>query len=127
MSRVVFREKPLDTLLNSPNGDVGMYMKKRTKIFIMLAKAQAHVRTGMLRKRISADHTRLVSGQKIVVTAAVGYALMHHEGTRPHVIMGHQGRRMRFVSGGKVHYATRVMHPGTRPNRFLSDNLRVYK
>lgn len=54
-------------------------------------------------------------------------ALWHHEGTVPHVIVPVRARRLVFWSAraGKVVYARRVQHPGTAPNRYLVDALRV--
>lgn len=53
-------------------------------------------------------------------------ALLHHEGTRPHEIVPRTARVLRFhwPKAGRVVYLRRVQHPGTRPNRYLTDNLR---
>lgn len=54
-------------------------------------------------------------------------ALWHHEGTQPHIIVPRRATRLVFWSGraGRVVYAKRVSHPGTRPNRFLVNALAV--
>jgi hypothetical protein len=59
----------------------------------------------------------------LVVTEGVPYAVWHHEGTDPHVIRARNAKVLSWVSGGERRYATSVQHPGTRPNRFLLDNL----
>lgn len=53
-------------------------------------------------------------------------ALLHHEGTRPHVIVPRNKTFLRFFrpEGGVV-FAKRVNHPGTKPNRYLTDNLHL--
>ena len=70
------------------------------------------------------SHDRAPYGQVMKVGSDVRHALWHHEGTRPHPIVGR--RVLRFVKNGKVVFAHKVMHPGTRPNRYLSDNLRIF-
>ena len=50
-----------------------------------------------------------------------GYALMVHKGTVPHAIRPRPPRKsLRFMVAGRIVYATRVAHPGTRPDRFLT-------
>lgn len=53
------------------------------------------------------------------------YALLHHEGTKPHLIRPRNKKVLRFVAGGRVVFAHQVRHPGSRPNRFLVDNLHL--
>lgn len=50
-------------------------------------------------------------------------AYLHHQGSRAHVIRPRTAKSLRFVQNGRVRYAQRVYHPGTRPNRYLTDNL----
>lgn len=56
-------------------------------------------------------------------------ALWHHEGTQPHVIVPRRARRLVFWSARsqRVIYAKRVFHPGTRPNRYLLNAVRVLR
>lgn len=56
-------------------------------------------------------------------------ALIHHEGTQPHPIVPVRAPMLVFFSerAGRVVTALRVNHPGTRPNRFLLDALRVLR
>lgn len=46
-------------------------------------------------------------------------------GTRPHVIRPVRARALRFTVGGQTVHAKIVMHPGTKPNRFLQEALRA--
>jgi hypothetical protein len=50
--------------------------------------------------------------------------LMHHQGTRPHIIVPRRAQTLRFYSRGRIVYSKLVHHPGTKPNRYLTDNLR---
>jgi len=56
-------------------------------------------------------------------------ALLHHEGTQPHPIVARNAPRLVFWSAraGRVVVAKRVNHPGTRPNRYLTDSLSVIR
>lgn len=56
-------------------------------------------------------------------------ALIHHEGTEPHLITPSRAQFLVFYwrQVGGVVRARRVNHPGTRPNRFLLDALRVIR
>lgn len=46
-------------------------------------------------------------------------------GTRPHVIRPVRARALKFTVGGQTVHAKIVMHPGTKPNRFLQEALRA--
>lgn len=56
-------------------------------------------------------------------------ALWHHEGTEPHTITPSSAPRLVFYwkKVGRVVSALRVNHPGTKPNRFLTDALAVLR
>jgi hypothetical protein len=59
----------------------------------------------------------------LVVSEGVEYGYWHHEGTSPHMIYPRTARVLSWTSGDRRLFATSVRHPGTRPNRFLTDNL----
>lgn len=54
-------------------------------------------------------------------------ALLHHEGTSPHEIIPRNAQVLRFTIGGTVVFATHVSHPGTKPNRYLTDALQAIR
>jgi len=114
----------LDKYLNDPSGAVGQYMKKRGKLVVMAAKRQVGVDTGRLRASIKMIHSRGGGGQFLKIGSNNKIALLHHEGSRPHQIRPRNARMLRFSAGGRMIYTHKVNHPGTRPNRYLSDNLR---
>lgn len=118
-------EPELEHLKNAPDGDVGIYLRKRGEAIIVAAKRQVGVDTGALRESIKMVHNRGFSGQYIQIGSDLNYAYMHHEGTRPHIERPNTHKMMRFTSGSRVIYTHQVMHPGTRPNRFLSDQLPI--
>jgi hypothetical protein len=127
MATVVFRKAELDFLLNSPEGDVGKYLAKKGRLIMAAAKAQVGVRTGALRSSIHMRHLRDSRGQYVKIGSNLDYALLHHQGTKPHVIRPDRAKVLRFVRGSRIIYTTSVMHPGTKANRYLSDNLKLVK
>jgi len=117
----------LDFVLNNPSGDVGRYLARKGRIITVAAKAQVGVRTGALRASIHMRHLRDSRGQFVRIGSALNYAYLHHEGSKPHVITPNRAQVLRFVNRGRVVYAHAVMHPGTKPNRYLTDNLRLVR
>lgn len=117
---VVFNEAELNKLLNTPSGAVGRHMRKIGLEIKAGAKALVGVRTGALKRAIYSKQGVRGRVQYVQVGADLPYARDHHEGTRPHRIGSDTGRIMRFNVGGKVVYARRVIHPGTRPRKYLT-------
>jgi len=126
-STFIPNQKGIDFVVNSPRGPVGKYIRRKAIMIKIAARAQVGVNTGALRSSIHLRHKRDIRGQYIQVGSNLPYARMHHEGTRPHVIVPNKGRALRFFVKGAVVFTHRVMHPGTRPNRYLSDQLRLVK
>jgi hypothetical protein len=120
---LVFRRGPLDNMLNSPRGEVGRYLAERGTRVLIAAKAQVGVKTGKLKASINMRQYRSVGGQSLKIGSPLSYALIHHEGTRPHIITPDRAEFLRFSSRGRVVYTRVVRHPGTKPNKYLADNL----
>lgn len=123
MVNVIFYEGAMDKYLNSPEGEVGSYLGKKGRSILRAAKKKVGVRSGALRSSIHMRHLRDPRGQYVRIGSDLSYALMHHEGTRPHKIAVGRDQKMRFVSKGAIVYATVVDHPGTDPNPYLRDAL----
>jgi len=127
MLKVNILKTELDFVLNNPSGDVGRHLARKGRLITMAAKAQVGVRTGALRASIHMRHLRDSRGQFVRIGSALNYAYLHHEGSKPHVITPNRAQVLRFVNRGRVIYAHAVMHPGTKPNRYLTDNLRLVR
>jgi hypothetical protein len=127
MATVVIRKAELDFMLNNPSGDVGRYLAKKGRIIQAAARAQVGVRTGALRASIHMRHLRDSRGQFIKVGSSLNYALLHHEGSKPHIIVPDRATILKFATRGRVVYAHAVRHPGTKANRYLTDNLKLVK
>jgi hypothetical protein len=126
-TKVTFRKAEYEFFFNEPSGKVGRYLALRGGLIVRAAKAQVGVRTGALRASIHMRHARDIRGQYIRIGSAMNYALLHHEGSKPHMIKPDRAQVLRFTSRGRVMYAHAVMHPGTEPNRYLTDNLGLIK
>lgn len=118
-------------LLVGETGPVVRYLMARGLIVQEAAKRQVGVDTGDLRDSI-VKRFAMEGGQPAVWVGvptgsrASGYALLHHEGTAPHEIWPKKpGGVLAFTPRGSdtVVFASMVHHPGTKPNRYLTDNL----
>ena len=115
----------LDHYLNMPDGQVGKYLSKKGSLIVTAARAQVGKKTGRLARSIHQRHMRVGRYQQIRVGSYVNYALAHHEGTKPHLIVPNDAQFLRFTSGSRVIYTRMVRHPGTKANKYLSDNIRL--
>lgn len=122
-SDLVLYNPQFENYINDPTGKVGRYVKARGRAIVGAAKRQVGVDTGALRKSIVMVHTRHKYGHKLWIGSKLPYAYLHHEGSRPHLIVPKKSEVLRFSSGSRIVYSRAVLHPGTRPNRFLSDQL----
>jgi hypothetical protein len=120
---IVWRDRTLDVELNQRAGMVGRHLHKRGTMVQNAAKMQAGVQTGALKASINMVHERTMYGQMLTIGSTLSYALAHHNGTRPHIITPKNAKMLRFTQQGRVVYARAVRHPGTKPNRYLADNL----
>jgi hypothetical protein len=116
-----------DFYFRNPRGPVGLYLKRLGNRVIAAARSQAGVRTGALRASIHMRHFRDPRGQYIKIGSSLPYARLHHEGTRPHLILPKKRQMLRFYSRGQIVFTHMVRHPGTRPNRYLTDNLKLIR
>jgi hypothetical protein len=130
--RFVLDNQALDELLRGPDGPVYESMLRRADNLQRAAEDQipygtgdpgpyGHLR-GSLTKRIYGQEGS--SAIEVWVGSEHPRALLHHEGTRPHTIIAHE-KQLHFEMDGIEVFARRVNHPGTKPNRYLTDNLEI--
>ena len=124
------------TKLNNPNlyfvlksrgGNVGRYLAKKATFVTLKAKAQVGVDTGALQKSIGWSYGIKPNGPFVKIGSHLSHAYLHHEGSRPHIITPKVKKALKFSSKGKIVITQMVRHPGTKPNRYLTDNLRWFK
>jgi hypothetical protein len=123
LKNVKFNPVAMDYLLKQPEGPVGRSLSRRGTRILAAARRQVGTDTGRLKASLRMTHGRSIRGQFIMVGSQLDYALMHHQGTRPHIITPTRSQVMVFANRGRVIYTTQVNHPGTRANRYLTDNL----
>jgi phage gpG-like protein len=121
----------LRIFLNTPHSgdrqDLWKWLEKKKKLAVAGAKGMVGVKTGALRKNIVGRHLGNFTGQYVTIGANLPYALMHHQGTKPHVITPKNGKILHFRAGGRSVYTTMVFHPGTKPNPYLRSQLRHFR
>lgn len=115
--------------LRRPRGMVGRHLTARAQVFLVAARSQVGKDTGMLAASLQVrDHSAQPYGQIMTVGSSRKYARLHHEGTRPHIIRPKQegGVLVFGARGGRTVITREVRHPGTKPNRYLTDNLELF-
>jgi hypothetical protein len=128
VSKVIIYKPQLLKELNTPSGGLWKALERRGDYAVKKAKGEVGVKTGNLRASIHKRHTGNFTGQYLWIGSTVKYAYMHHEGTRPHVIAPKTPTKLlRFSSKGRLVITPGpVMHPGTKPNPYLSNQLRLF-
>lgn len=127
--RLVPNQSALHELLRSQGGAVGKYLAVQGTKVQERAKQQVGYSDntesghGHLRDTIVKRFVNVNGGLSMYVGSDHPIALLHHEGTSPHEIVPTNAQVLRFTVGGTVIFATRVSHPGTKPNRYLVDAL----
>lgn len=143
-ARVIMDPEAVGAYIRQGNGPVMRDMSVRAERVQAAAKRQVrlgHVGGGErnankravlrpnLRNTIVKRVVRGTDGNpSVLVGSASPIALLHHEGTRPHIIRPRNARVLVFWSmrgGAHMVFAKQVNHPGTRPNRYLTDNLHL--
>lgn len=120
MAIVTVDDVALETFINDPQGPIRKDLRRRGNNVQRRAKQLVGVNTGTLRQSIRLTELNSKIAPSVSVGSDLHYALLHHEGSRPHVITPNSGRLLRFKVGGKVVYARMVKHPGTKPNPYLA-------
>ena len=74
------------------------------------------VKFGELRNSLFSRQTTMY---RMEIGSRSRYAIFVEKGTRPHMIYPVRARALRFVVDGKVVFARKVRHPGTRAQPFV--------
>lgn len=109
----------------STKGMVGKHIGRLGTRISLRAKRQVGVDTGRLRASIRSRVTQGIKGPMAIIGSSQRHALLHHEGSKAHTIRPRKAKALRFKQGGRIVYAHSVNHPGTKANKYLSDNLRA--
>lgn len=91
-------------------------------------KERTPVVTGRMKESERYARTGFAAGIRLEWRAYTPYAKYVIHGTRPHIIEAKAARYLRWWdSGGGVHFAKRVHHPGNKPNPFPQEVLDAVK
>jgi hypothetical protein len=116
----------IEVMLNSRGGKVNKHVEAKARKAQEIARSLVGKRTGRLAASISMQRSRTATGFEFTIGSMRTYALLHHTGTRPHVIVATPPKLLRFRgSNGVIVHKRAVMHPGTRPNPYLTTALRI--
>lgn len=111
-------------IINDPQGPITPHLHHIGRVITIAAKSQVGEDTGGLKNSIYYQIQKWSGGlPEVWIGTYHPIAYIHHEGTRPHAISARGAKFLRFSARGRMVYDRTVMHPGTKPNRFLSDNL----
>ena len=86
-----------------------------------ILKKNGNYKTGALYRSIGYKVASNGYSSKIVINASHGIFI--ENGTKAHIIKPKRCKALKFTSGGKVIYAKKVRHPGTKANPFLEPAL----
>lgn len=119
----VIQRDALRVLLRAPYGPIGRDLLRRGSAVEALGKQLVGRRTNTLANTIAADKRphETPEGLALWVRATAPHALVHHEGSRPHV--PRRATVLRFEVGGRVVFTKHVNHPGTKGNPYLRNAL----
>lgn len=126
-SHLVLYKPVLDAYLKTSSGSLWRELEIRGRISLTLARRQVGVDTGALRRSITMSHKTVRYGQELKIGSDNKIAYLHHEGTKPHLITPKNSPQLVFMSKGRVIRTQLVRHPGTKPNRYLSDQLFIFQ
>lgn len=130
---VIIHEAAFNRVFRSERGEVGRWLRRKAGMIETLAQITVGVDSGALLRSIDTMLTRHPSGDLMARVGAnpreriTGYALIHHEGSKPHVIRARNAKYLRFPNrrtGQGWVFAKEVFHPGTAPNPYLTRFLR---
>lgn len=110
-------------IVNEPGGEVLNRLNRVGRSVVSAAQAQVGKKTLELMHSIHYELQNYRGLPALWIGSTNSIAYLHHEGTRPHAISARNAQFLRFSSRGRMVYARTVMHPGTKPNRFLTDNI----
>jgi hypothetical protein len=94
-------------------------LNRRAKAVQREAKVLVGKDTGRLMERITLSSWATPPYWWFRVEGNTRYAYLHHQGTKPHIIVG----SLEFRKGGRLVHTREVHHPGTAPNPYLRNAL----
>lgn len=131
--RLVIDNQALQGMIRGPAGPVYNDMLRRAQIIQRAAVNQipmgtssntgprGHLKESVVKRIMTNTQGNTLT--EIWVGSEHPRALLHHEGSRAHTIFPSNASVLVFKAYGTTVFAMSVNHPGTKPNRYLTDNL----
>jgi hypothetical protein len=116
----------LNTNRSTDTKTLWKYLEIGRKLAVDKAREQVGVKTGALRKNISSYHLGNFTGQYVGLRSTLPYSYIHHQGSKKHIIEPRGTNQLIFRGRSGVIATYHVNHPGTKPNRFLKDQMRGF-
>lgn len=106
--------------------DITRELTRRMSRVQMGARFRVRVRSGKLISTVRKHPGVTVATQYVDVLAGgrgANYALVEHDGSRPHIIRARRRKALRIPVAGGVIFRHQVRHPGTTGTFFLTRSL----
>lgn len=116
-------------IFRDPSGRAGADLDARSRRVLAAARRGVGVQSGTLLASLRRERGVNTAGAYVDVVGGVrgltDYHRAHLFGTPPRIIRPRRRKALRFITGGRVVFATRVRHPGTTANPYLQRALRA--
>lgn len=127
MRHVLFvpNDPAIASIQYNPSDMLGRDLRRRRDTLEFRGRMSVGVASGVLQGSLHSTPIEPYSkGLQTRVGSPLRYAAPHHEGAGPHIIRPRKAKALRFRVGGRIIFASRVNHPGNRPNPYLTRWLR---
>jgi phage gpG-like protein len=124
-TRITYAEVSITETKVAVRRGLTSHMRKRGLRAKQVAKRMAGKKTGALKASITLDMRMRYGAAVARVGSSLPYAMLHHTGTRPHIIVPRRKPLLVFKIGRRTIRTKLVKHPGTAPNNYLRVALEV--
>lgn len=126
LENIKIDERGMFSVLESQRGPVARHIRALGQEVTVVAKSLAGVKTGRLKRSIKMTRDRRGKQYAVLVGSDLRYALVHHQGARPHIITPKKpGGLLVFRGKRGLIVTTSVRHPGHAANEYLVNALRL--
>jgi hypothetical protein len=124
---VTINKGVINFVYKNPRGPAGQHLNRMAERVVIAAKIQVPKRTGQMAAQIGVERrVETPGGQSLQIVSANKNSAYVHEGTAPHLIKSRKANGfIKFNSKGVTVFTRLVRHPGSKPNRFITDNVKL--
>lgn len=115
----------IESIRFNPADMLGRDLRRRRDTLTFRGRMSVGVDTSALKGSLHGTPVApYAHGLQTRVGSPLRYAAAHHQGAKPHIIRPRKAGALRFRIGARIVFASRVNHPGNRPNFYLTRWLR---